>query len=90
MGPQLNERELVDQMSHLRREIAEARDRALRSTDVSASLRDKALDASKRRRVEIEKKYQRYTLAIYVLFGVGWEFGLGGRLLGFDAPNGAE
>jgi hypothetical protein len=34
--------------------------------------------------------HKRYTLAIYALFGVGWVFGLGGRLLGFDAPNGAE
>jgi hypothetical protein len=90
VGPLPNERELIESTSYLRREIAEVRDRALQSTDVSANLRDKALDASKRYRSEIEKKYQSYTLAIYILFGVGWVFGLGGRLLGFDAPNGAE
>jgi hypothetical protein len=89
-GPLPNETAVIEETSHLRREVAEARDRALQSTDYAASLRDKALEASRRYRDEIEKRYKKYSLAIYLLFGVGWVFGLGGRLLGFDGPSGNE
>lgn len=90
VGPAPDERALVDQLIHLRFEITEARDRTLRVATNSSGLRDKALIVSKRYREEIENKYKRYALAIYVLFGFGWVFGLGGRLLGFDAVTAEE